>query len=282
MSGRLLSLITAIVLFAPLATAETLKINKVEGEKEELIFSLLKLALEKVDPNVQIEQLDEVIPEGRWASGVEDGSLDLLWAGSSKDLDERMLPVRIPLLKGLLGHRVFLIRREDQPKYDAVSNLDDLKSLHAGMGSLWGSTRVLEAAGLPVVKAVKYPSLFYMLDGGRFDYFPRAVHEPWAEIASHPTLNLKVEEKLLLIYPYAMYLYVRKDNRALHHKLNQGLELAIADGSFDLLFFNNTLIKDALNRTNLANRLILRIPNPEMHPDTPVHRPELWLNVNKL
>ena len=282
MSGRLFFVIAAIFLFSPIASAETLKINKVKGEKEELIFSLLRLALEKVGPQVKIEELNEVIPEGRWISKVQDGSLDVLWAGSSKGLDEQMLPVRIPLLKGLLGHRVFLIRREDQHRFDIVKTLEDLKKFKARMGSLWGSTRVMEAAGLPVVKSVKYPGLFYMLDGERFDYFPRAVHEPWAEIASMPNLNLKVEEKLLLIYPYAMYFYVQKNNHTLHAKLEKGLEAAIADGSFDALFFNNTLIKDALNRTNLNNRRVLRIANPEMHPDTPVNRPELWLDVRSL
>lgn len=176
MSGRLLSLIAAILFFAPIASAENLTINKVKGEKEELIFSLLRLALEKVDPKVNIEELNEVIPEGRCISKVQDGSLNVLWAGASKELDEHMLPVRIPLLKGLLGHRVFLIRREDQYIYNAINNLEDLKKLKAGMGTFWGSTRVMEAAGLPVVKSVKYPSLFYMLDGERFDYFPRAPH----------------------------------------------------------------------------------------------------------
>lgn len=282
MSVRLLSIVAAILLITPFASAENLKINKVEGEKEELIFSLLRLALEKADPKVNIEELNEVIPEGRCISKVQDGSLDILWAGSSKELDEQMLPVRIPLLKGLLGHRVFLIRREDQHRFDTVNTLEDLKKFKAGMGSFWGSTRVMEAAGLPVVKAVKYNGLFYMLDGERFDYFPRAVHEPWAEIANRPNLNLQVEKKLLLIYPYDMYFYVRKNNHALHAKLEKGLEAAIADGSFDALFFNNKLIKDALNRTNLKNRRILRIANPEMHPDTPVNRPELWLDVRRL
>ena len=142
MSGRLLSVIAAILFLAPIASAETLKINKVKGEKEELIFSLLRLALEKVGPQVKIEELNEVIPEGRWISKVQDGSLDVLWAGSSKELDEQMLPVRIPLLKGLLGHRVFLIRSEDQHRFDTVKTLEDLKKFKAGMGSLWGSTRV--------------------------------------------------------------------------------------------------------------------------------------------
>lgn len=224
MLGRSLSL--AIILFlTQLSYAEDLRINKVEGDKEKLIFSLLLLALEKVDPNLKVNELNEVLPEGRWISKVQDGSLDVLWAGSSRDLDEHMLPVRIPLLKGLLGHRVFLIRPEDQHRFNEIYSVDDLKKLKAGMGSFWGSTRVMEAAGLNVIKAVKYPSLFYMLDGGRFDYFPRAVHEPWAEIEKWPDLNLEVEDKLLLIYPYAMYFYVQKNNHSLHKKIEEGLSL---------------------------------------------------------
>ena len=82
MSGRLLSVIAAILFLAPIASAENLKINKVKGEKEELIFSLLRLALEKADPKVKVEELNEVIPEGRGISKVQDGSLDVLWAGS--------------------------------------------------------------------------------------------------------------------------------------------------------------------------------------------------------
>lgn len=272
--------VICVLFFSPWTMSADIKINRVEGQKEQLIFSILQLALAKQESSLTLNQIDEVLPEERAVSDVAEGSLDVVWAGASRDLDDRLLPVRIPLLKGLLGHRIFLIRREDQPKFDRVQSLDDLKKFKAGMGAFWGSTRVLESTGLPVVKAVKYPSLFYMLDGERFDYFPRAVHEPWAEIANWPNLNLKVEEKLLLIYPYAMYFYVKKDNRELHKQLQRGLELAIADGSFDRLFYSNQLIKDALSRSNIRGRKVFRIANPEMHPDTPLNRPEFWLNLN--
>ena len=282
LTNTLARLILLAAIATPYAHAEILRINKVEEPKEQLIYSLLELALSKVDPNTTLKQLPEVIPVPRWASQTETGSLDLLWAGASKDLDQRFLTVRIPLLKGLLGHRVFIIRDNDQASFDQVTSLEDLKRLDAGMGAFWGSTKVLENAGLNVVKTVKYQNLFYMVDGERFDYFPRAVHEPWNELASRPDLNLSVEEKLLLVYPYAMYFYVRKDNIDLHKKLEKGLELAISDGSFDEIFFNNDLVKSALEKAQLGDRRVLRISNPDMHPDTPINRPELWLDISKL
>ena len=116
----------------------------------------------------------------------------------------------------------------------------------------------------------------------RFDYFPRAVHEPWSEVAEHPDLSLDVERKLLLIYPYAMYFYVKKGNRDLHQLLLNGLELAIADGSFDQLFYSNPMIKSAVEKTQFNQRVVMRIDNPAMHPETPLARAELWLDVAHL
>ena len=58
--------------------------------------------------------------------------------------------------------------------------------------------------------------------------------------------------------------------------------MAINDGSFDKLFLNNQMIKDALQKTNLKNRNVIRIDNPNMHPDTPVDRPEFWLDITNL
>lgn len=280
--SKIIFTLFCFALLAHSANAETLRINKVEEPKERLVLSILQLALSKVDPSVNIEQLSEVIPTPRWASQTEDGTLDLMWAGASKDLDDKLMAVRIPLLKGLLGHRVFIIRDNDQGTFNKVNNLQDLKTLDAGMGAFWGSTKVLENAGLDVVKTIKYQNLFYMVDGSRFDYFPRAVHEPWNELASRKDLDLTVEEKLLLIYPYAMYFYVQKGNTELHRKLERGLELAIADGSFDDVFFSNSMVKSALSQAKLSERLVLRIDNPDMHPETPLDRPELWLDISKL
>lgn len=263
------------------AQSSEIVINKVVG-RNTLVSDILTLIISKSDPQLTIKQLPEEMPEQRLIEDLQLGKVSLLWSGASPILDQQLEAVRIPLFKGLLGHRIFIIKKENQHKFNNISTLQQLKQFKAGQGTMWGDTKVLRDANLPIVTTLKYPNLFYMLEVDRFDYYPRAIHEPWDEVTSRPELNLAVEEKVLLIYPFAMYFYVNKNDKALHDKLVNGFEMAIADGSFDELFLNNRMIKDALQKTNFKNRNVIRIPNPNMHPDTPIDRPELWLDINNL
>jgi hypothetical protein len=262
--------------------AENIRINKVVGEKEELLFNILKLAMSKIDPDTQFIEQPEELSIGRVVSGVEDQTLDVMWAGASPENEKRLRTVRIPVLKGLLGHRIFIIRAADQNRFDKIKTFADLQKFKAGQGTLWGDTTVLKNAQIPVVTTLKYPNLFPMLEGERFDYFPRAIHEPWVEVKSHADLNLVVEKNVMLIYPFALYFYVNKSNTELHNKIYQGFEKAIEDGSYNEFFFNHQMIKDAIEAAELNKRTVIRINNTDMHPDTPYDRKEFWLDVSKL
>lgn len=276
----LVAAVLALFSLKPLA-ATTIITNLAQEPKEQLALSVLKLALSKTLPDAQFQSLAEFAEQERASSFVKDGTLSVMWAGTTPTYEAELLPIRIPVEKGMLGYRVFIIRKGDQPLFDQVKSLDDLKKLKAGQGRFWGDTAVLKAAGLPTVTPVKYPTLFPMLDGKRFDYFPRAIHEPWAELDTRKTLNLEVEKRILLVYPFAMYFFVAKDQPQLGEAIRSGLEAAIKDGSYDKLFYNNPLVANALSNANLKNRLVLRIPNPFMSAQTPLNRPELWLDPSK-
>lgn len=262
--------------------SEEINVNKADGEREQIFVDILSLILSKSDPEAKIHQNKEYIPTDRLIGEINAGNIDLMWDAVNSNLEDKLLPVRIPLLKGLLGHRIFIIKEGDQPRFDNIQTLADLKKLTAGQGTQWGDTQILKNAGIPVITTLKYPNLFPMLEGERFDYFPRAIHEPWSEVSSHPELNLTVEKNILLVYPLAMYFFVKKGNQTMYEKLSRGLEIAIADGSFDELFFNSPVIKDALQKTNIKNRTVIKMTNPAMHPDTPLGRKELWLDINNL
>lgn len=281
MFAKISAMFLMLFLFSSV-NAETIKVNKVQGAKEELAFSILQLAMSKIDPETTFSQYSEVLNSTRVASEVEANNIDVIWSGASPAKDETLQAVRIPVLKGLFGHRIFIIRKADQATFSKINTFSDLTKLNAGQGTFWGDTQVLKNAKIPTVTTIKYPNLFLMLEGGRFDYFPRAVHEPWVEVKSRPELNLVVDKHVMLIYPYAMYFYLNKSNQALHDKIYKGFEMAIADGSFDELFFNHPMIKDALSQANLGQRKIIRVDNPFMHADTPNDRKEFWLDVERL
>ena len=118
-----------------------------------------------------------------------DGKLSVWWAGASQERESKLKPIYLPVLKGLVGHRLFIIRHDAQSKFDNVYTLTDLKRLKAGQGRTWGDAMVLKASDIPMETATKTANLFYMLEGGRFDYFPRSAHEPWAEVQSYAALD---------------------------------------------------------------------------------------------
>ncbi len=282
-----LRIISAIILCSLLLTnhAFSEKIHIVHAQvgnpKEKLVQDILKLAIAKSDSDADYtyEPYHEVVNEARLFSLLNDGIFSVIWAGTQVQYEENFYPIRIPILKGLLGHRIFIIREGDQFLFDQVNTLAELQKIPLGQGRFWGDTLVLEHADMNIVAPVKYESLFYMLEGGRFDYFPRAVHELWSEVAARPELNLTVEQNILLIYPFAMYFFVTKENESLGKTIQTGFRNAIEDGSFDELFFNHPMIKDALKRSNLKKRKIFHLENPNMTSETPVEDKSLWLNI---
>ncbi|GAA5218585.1 substrate-binding periplasmic protein [Corallincola platygyrae] len=279
---RLLSMLLALLCLSFTAQAVTIVHNPVADDKEQLLLDILKLALSKSAPNAKYQPLGEAVNQARALQMIETGKMSVMWAGTTPEYEQKMAPVRIPVLKGLLGHRIFIIRNGDQSKFSTIKNLSDLKRFTAGQGRFWGDTQILQANNIPIATTIKYHNLFPMLEGGRFDYFPRAVHEPWSEVRTYSNLGLKVDDNVLLIYPFAMYYFVSKDDKKLHDLIHKGFEAAIKDGSYDKMFFNHPMVKDALNQGKLKQRTVIRIPNPLMDPATPVNRKEFWLDIDSL
>jgi len=105
----------------------------------------------------------------------QDKNVDIIWTVTSKTRERQLLPIRIPLLKGLLGHRVLIIRKKEKRIFSAVLNLEDLQQFTAGQGHDWPDVKILQANGINVSTASTYDGLFSMLQAARFDFFPRGI-----------------------------------------------------------------------------------------------------------
>lgn len=267
--------------FVPHCLALTVIHNKSSSANDDFNISLLAFVLHKADPSVKLASAPEIYTDGRAQAELENGSLSVIWDVTSPELEEKFIPVRYCAFKGLLGYRIFIIRREDQYKFDHINNLDALKQLKAGQGTTWSDTYVLKAAGLPVVTTTKYKNLFPMLDGGRFDYFPRGIFEPWSELPTWSQYPLSVESHLMIHYPSAFYFFVNKNNKALADLIARGFELSLADNSYDEFFYSSPVIANALLLSNFSNRLTLEIGNPAMPIATPLARRELWFDKER-
>ncbi len=193
--------------------------------------------------------------------------VDVTWGPTTRELEQRLLPIRIPLDKGILGWRLFLIKPRDRHAFAQIYSLQQLKAFSAGQQRYWSDTDILRANGMKVVDSTGYISLFEMLAADRFQYFPRGVAEIWNEQMNHTDLGLEVEQHLALHYPAYTYFFVRNDNTQLAGLIEQGLRAAIKDGSFDKLFdqYNGAAVK----RAHLDARTVFELSNPLVPDATP-------------
>lgn len=246
-------------------------------------YALLRLALEKTRDEFGPYELRPSIVGMTQARSAEEiiagtGTIHIFARSTSLEQESRMLPIRIPLDKGLISYRIFLIRKEDQPKFSAVRTLDDLRKLSVGSFTTWVDTQILRDNHFKVITGESYEGLFRMLVANRFDFFSRGVDEAYREYDERKKLlpTMAVEESLLLYFPTTRYFFVQRSPQGeeLAKRVETGLNLMIKDGSFDAHFqkYKAALIA----RAHLKTRRLLRIPNPYLSPETPLARKELW------
>ncbi|MDR7089225.1 hypothetical protein J2X05_001231 [Cellvibrio fibrivorans] len=261
------------------ACSVTATIPLIESEKDQLIYDLLALSLSKTGVKVCLNQLDQVITDARKSRRVEKGTLSLKWSSASNLLEKNLRPIKIPIFKGLLGYRIFVIRKGDQNRFNDIKTLEDLRKLTAGQGYFWGDTKILQTAGIPVVTAAQGRNLWSMLASHRFDYMSLAVHEPWLDLEHRAELQLEVEKTLLLVYPSALFFYVSPDNKVLYDLILSGMEIAINDGSYDRLFYQSGMIQAVVEHANLSARKVIYINNPLINRDVLPADPKYWFSL---
>lgn len=203
------------------------------------------------------------------------GLVDLVYLPPQAELLREFSAIPFDLHQGMLGYRLLLIHKKDQARFAAVHDLAGLRQLTGGFGRQWADFALFERNQLPVVGVAQGQSLLAMLQSGRFQYFHRGLHEAWAELEANPQLDqLMVEPHLALHYRFPVYYLFRKDRAALRQRMERGLALIQADGSFAALFRQH--FQAIARRAQLGNRTILEIDAP-LPPGLPPEDSRLWL-----
>lgn len=102
--------------------------------------------------------------------------------GNQCQREARLRPIKIDILRGIVGFRIFVIRAADQERIAQMDEQALRKQLIFGLNSQWADLPVMRANGFSVETATSYENLFVMLAGGRFDAFPRGLNEASREL----------------------------------------------------------------------------------------------------
>jgi hypothetical protein len=195
---------------------------------------------------------------------------------TSLEWEQKLIPIRIPIDKGISCYRISLIDGRNQDLFSAVRTLDQLRALTLGAGRQWSLTATYRQAGFKVVEGSTSAGLHSMLAAGRFQHFPRALDEALYEQAAYapafPTLS--VERSFALYIPSPRYFFVGGHQQRLAQRLEYGLQQLIADGRYDQLFheFYDAMIE----KVGLRKRRIFRLDNPLLSPQTPLAEKAYW------
>ncbi len=253
-----------VLVHAPAAATQPIVYSRSSDDPRwDYAIRVIELAIDRSGRDYKLQATKERMTQARAARELEAGRIDFIWAGTSADYEQRFRPIRVPLLRGLEGYRICVINADQQPAFSAIQTIDDLKRFSIGQGQGWSDVTILEAAGFMVVTALSN-NLPAMLEHRRFDCFLRGVHEARGDVARYKAehASLAVESDVMLVYPFASFFFVNKDNAALAEALESGLKKAYEDGSFMALFNSHPAIKSIFADTRMEQRRRFDVPNP--------------------
>ena len=211
------------------------------GTIYEYRWKLLELALTHTNDMakpLQLAPFTENVTQNRGLSLLESGAIDVIALGTNAEREAQLLPVKIDILRGIVGFRLLVIRAADQERITQMDDISLRKQLMFGLNSQWADLPIMRANGFSVVTSSDYENLFVMLAANRFDAFPRGLNEARRELderkQNYP--QLAIEKSKALYFPYPVYFWVNKNNVALAKRIELGLTRSLADGSFRKLF----------------------------------------------
>jgi hypothetical protein len=161
---------------------------------------------------------------------------------------------------------VLLIHKDSKSAFAQVKTVDDLKKFSVGSGEHWTDGTILKDNGFNVSFTSSYWGLYKMLAAHRFQFISRGLHEIGFDVSTFADLGLMQEETLLLKYdpPVHYSFFVNKNNTALADRLERGLKIAQADGTFDKMFYEVPSFKEGDELLKNNRRTLIEIKNTKV------------------
>lgn len=236
---------------------------------------VLELALGKLDLSYDIQTPNtQEVNEKRGETQIIAGRLDVEWMSTTREREAKMIPIKVPLYRGLLGLRLVLVTPKVDKVFSRITSIKELRGFVGGHGTYWGDLPVYAANDLRVETSALYDTLFVKLIGGRFDYFHRGLNEIWEEQEKYSG-QLRIADNVMLFYPHPVYFFVGRHKPELAEKLEEGLQIAIRDGSYRTLF--QEVFGDNIRDGNLDNRRLIVLKNPVVPQDAPAIDTSWWM-----
>ncbi|WP_019612936.1 hypothetical protein [Psychromonas ossibalaenae] len=276
-----LLILISIISFNSFAVNVTTPALRKGSELDKYSSRLIEFLIDKAgDKAVMTPYRSIVNSQSRKVSMLQEGTLSVDWLGASKTMEEKLIPVRFPVFRGLLGHRIFITNTNTGKKLHNVTTKEQLDTFLMIQGEGWADVDVLRSSGFKVKELPSFENIFKVVSAGRADLFPRAVIEPFSEVAERSQLpNLIVDDQLMVVYKFPMFFFVSPKQPELAELLKKGFDKSYNDGSFLEFFENDPLVKKTFAEAKLKQRRIFVIDNPHLSEETRNIDDKYWMKL---
>lgn len=201
-------------------------------------------------------------------------------AMTSKDWEDKAIPIRIPVRRGIFKYRLLLVHKDNLVSFQNITNAKQLKELSVGLELGWTIRSILKTLDFNIVEVDSYDLIFEMLHNKAFDYTIRGVHEAHQEIRLRKRFfdDLAIEPNILLHMPAPSYFFVSPKYPQIAERLEYGLEEMVKSGELKRLF--EQAFSKYIGGLDFKNRVIIDVENPLLPESTPLDREELWFDFN--
>lgn len=243
--------------------------------RHEFPLAVLELALQQTSVRYELKPSQTPMRQSKALSRLEDNlEINVLWSMTDNQREQQLLPIRIPITRGLIGWRVFLTNKNSAFVDAPIKDMQALLQYSPVQGETWPDTKILQANGFNVVTSQDYVEATNILKEQLADFFPRSIIEAQAELSNSYSKSFVLRKNVMVYYPAALYFFTNKQNPTLAKLIETGLNRAIENGSFQALFEKH--YGDMLAQLGAENPQFFRLANPLLPPLTPLSEDKYW------
>lgn len=204
------------------------------------------------------------LPKAEQEGNVLNGQADVLVtvAGNGKFAGQPKIAIDTPIAKGLLGHRLLIVKRQRLNEFVGVTKLTDLQDLRLGIPATWVDAELFRRNDCKVVERGSFDELFERLKRDEFDYVALGANEilDVYQTMIKPEDDLVIHPNLLLYYPFPLVFYVAANQLDLADYISRGIETIAHNGELNRCF--DDFYGAAVEQLKLQQRHVIHLRNP--------------------
>ncbi len=258
--------------------------NQESNASQSYFWQLLQALSEHYPKSGQVEfipvRLDDLQVD-RGEVLLQRGVVDLIWKGTDERMEQDFLPVRIPVVGGLLGYRIAILPKDLENDFvNAPVGL--IQNMSACQVDHWQDSNILEYNGYQLIRVSQFNFIYRLLANGRCDYFPRALFEADSQfqLARLEYGFLTLSKDLLFYYPFPSFMFVRKEDKHIQELVYQAFSKLIEQGGFYALLERHPLTRPMFPLQQWRGKRLIELSNPWL-PKASLTIPEkYWIRLH--